>query len=61
MIIHHQDNIAAFGGAHTVYWPTQPLGFQRVSVTTAAAANELIEQARSISRFTFTRIFGRVN
>ena len=61
MIIHHQDNVAAFAGAHTIYWPTQPLGFQRISITSAGAANELIEQARAVSRFVASRVFGRVN
>ena len=36
MIIHHQDNIAAFAGGQTFYWPTQPLFFQRVTITSAA-------------------------
>ena len=61
MIIHHQDNISAFAGAHTFYWPTQPLLFQRIAITTAAAANEEIEQARSVMRFLFSRLWGRVN
>jgi len=30
-------------------------------IPTAAAANEEIEQARSISRFIFSGVFGRVN
>lgn len=61
MIIYHQDNVAAFSGGHTVYWIGQPLQAQRVSKTTVAAANEEIEQARSISRFMHSRLFGRVN
>ena len=36
MIIYHQDNVAAFAGAHTWYWLLNPLLFQRISVTSAA-------------------------
>lgn len=61
MIIHHQTNVAAFAGNHVVYWIGQPLFQYRVSITTAAAANNEIEQARSVSRFVFPRVFGRVN
>jgi hypothetical protein len=62
MIIYHQDNVAAFAGAHTSYVVAQQFWFQsRVSITAGAAANETIEQARSISRFTFSRVFGRIN
>ncbi len=61
MIIHHQDNVAAFAGNHTIYWITQPLLFQRVSATTAAPVDQLIAQARSAFRFVFSRVFGRVN
>ncbi len=61
MIVEHQDNTAAFAGAHTVYWVAQPAAMRRISVTSAAAANELIEQARSIARFVQGRVFGRVN
>ena len=38
MIIHHQNNVAAFAGAHVFYWMLQPLFQYRISVTTAAAA-----------------------
>ena len=58
MIIYHKNHTAAFTGAHIIY---QVYPRQRISITTAAAANELIEQARSVSRFVFTRVFGRVN
>jgi len=63
MIIYHQNNVGGFAGAHTWYWQFQPVGQhqQRVSITSAAAANQLIEQARSVARFTFTRLFGRIN
>ncbi len=61
MIIYHQSNIAAFKGGHTFYWPLQPIIQQRISATSAAAANTMIQQARSLHRFTFTRIFGRIN
>jgi hypothetical protein len=61
MIVFHQNNVAAFAGNHVVIWLGQPILRQRVSVTSAAAANNLIEQARSVARFTHTRIFGRVN
>lgn len=30
MIIHHQDNIAGFAGAHTLYWLGQPLTYQGI-------------------------------
>lgn len=59
MIVYHQNNVAAFAGGHTNYWPGQLQ--QRVSITTAAPSNEEIEQARSISRFMNSRVFGRVN
>lgn len=59
MIVQHQRNVAGFAGNHIVYWPWTLQ--QSVSTTTAAATNELIEQARSIARFTQSRIFGRVN
>lgn len=38
MIIHHQDNVAAFAGAHTWYWPLNPLLFRRIAVTSAVVA-----------------------
>lgn len=62
MIVYHQDNIAAFAGNHTFYWIGQPIiQSGRITLTSAAAANEEIEQARSIHRFMYSRIFGRVN
>jgi len=61
MIIHHQNNLAAFKGNHVYYWLPQGLIQQRISVTSAAAVNTMIEQARGVSRFTFSRVFGRVN
>ncbi len=36
MIIYHQNNVAAFVGAHTWYWSLNPITKQRISVTTAA-------------------------
>lgn len=60
MIIYHQNNIAAFAGNHVIYWLFQPLSF-RISKTSAGAANNEIEQARSLMRFVHSRIFGRVN
>lgn len=60
MIIYHQDNVSAFAGNHTYYWPTQPLFFQRVSAT-SAVVDQLIAQARATFRFVFSRVFGRVN
>ena len=32
MIIYHQNNVAAFVGAHTYYWPLQPLLYLYVSI-----------------------------
>lgn len=61
MIIHHQRNVAAFVGAHTYWFLPQQILSRRISVTTAAAANNEIEQARSINRFVFSRVFSRVN
>lgn len=61
MIIHHQNNITAFAGNHTIYWLHQPLLYQRISKTTAAGADVLIAQSRATFRFLFTRIHGRVN
>lgn len=37
------------------------LAFMYNGIPTGVAANNEIEQARSISRFIFSRIFGRVN
>jgi len=37
------------------------LAFMYNGIATGAAANNEIEQARSISRFIFSRLFGRVN
>lgn len=61
MIIYHKKHVAAFVGNHTVIWLGQPVLSQVITISTAAAANNLIEQARSIARFTHTRVFGRVN
>jgi hypothetical protein len=61
VIIYHQDNVGGFSGAQTFYWGLQPLFGQRATITTAAPANEEIEQSRSIMRFVFFRVFGRVN
>jgi len=30
VIIPHQNNVAGFAGAHTYYWPLNPLLFQRI-------------------------------
>ena len=35
MIIYHKNNVAAFVGSHTWYWPLNPITKQRISVTTA--------------------------
>lgn len=61
MIIHHQKNFAAFAGNHIYLDMLKSIVVQQISVTSAAAANEEIEQARSIRRFVFSRVFGRVN
>ena len=61
MIIYHQRNVATFKGGHTFYWPLQPIIQQRISATSAAAANTMIQQARGLHRFVFPRVFGRVN
>jgi hypothetical protein len=61
MIIHHQNNVAAFAGNHVVYWVGQPLFQWRISITSGAAGVDLIAQARSISRLVFSRTWGRVN
>jgi len=61
MIIYHQDNVAAFAGAHTYYWLPRQLILGRVSVTSAAVAAVLISQARASARFVFARVSGRVN
>jgi len=61
VIIYHQSNVAAFVGGHIFYSPVQTILRQRISVTTAAAANDEIEQSRSVFRFVFSRVFGRVN
>jgi len=58
MIIYHKNHTAAFTGAHIIY---QVYPRQCITITSEAAANNMIEQARSISRFVFTRVFGRVN
>lgn len=60
-MIYQQNNKAAFAGNHKTYATLRPFIFTRYSATSAAAENELIEQARNVSRFTFTRLFGRVN
>ena len=44
MIINHQSNVAAFAGAHVLYWPTQPLLTHRISgrsVTGVAVGNTI--------------------
>lgn len=40
MIIIHQDNVAAFAGAHIWYWPLNPLLNRKISVTTAAVLGQ---------------------
>ncbi len=61
MIIYHQKHLAGFAGAHT-YWflPNQKI-VTRVAVAAGAPSNTTIEQARSIQRFVFSRVWGRVN
>lgn len=61
MIIYHHTRVAAFTGAHRFFWVGQPLFGFRIAVTTAAPANEEIEQARAMFRFVGSRVFGRVN
>ena len=61
MIIYHHSNIAAFAGNHRYWWVGQPLFGFRISITSAAPANEEIEQARAVMRFVHSRVFGRVN
>ena len=38
MIVVHQDNVTAFAGGHTWYWPLGPLFAQRISALVAAGA-----------------------
>ena len=38
MILHHQDNVAAFAGGHTYWWLPQQIVNGYISVTTAAVA-----------------------
>ncbi len=40
MIIYHQNNVAAFVGAHTWYWSLNPITKQRIAVTTAAVPGQ---------------------
>ena len=63
MIIYHQNNVAGFVGAHVWYWSLQPIVqlHVRISVTSDGAADQLIAQSRSVSRFVTHRVFGRVN
>ncbi len=61
MIIHHQNNIAAFAGNHVIYWVGQPLFQFRISITSAAAAEVLISQFRQKFRGVPARLWGRVN
>ena len=61
MIIYHKSNIAAFAGAHKSLWLGQQFLQKLIAVTTAAPANEEIEQARSAFRFVFSRVWGSVN
>ena len=42
MIINHQNNVAAFAGAHTVMWAFQPIVQQSVSVTTVFVAQRVV-------------------
>jgi len=62
MIIYHQNNVAKLKGNH-VFYMLRPHGYASfvVSKTSAAAANNEIEQARSGFRFVFSRVHGRVN
>ena len=61
MIIYHQKNVAAVVNGHTYWFLPNQIVANRITVTSAAAANQLIEQARSIHRFVMTRVHGRVN
>ncbi len=42
MIVYHQDNVAAFAGAHTHYFQFQPILQSRISATSAAAAGRIM-------------------
>lgn len=42
MIIYHQSNVAAFAGNHTTYWPLNPIGLSRISVTSAAPTGRIM-------------------
>jgi hypothetical protein len=61
VIIYHQNNIAAFAGAHIWYSPVQSVLVQRITETSAAAAVTIVAQARSAHRFIMARVHGRVN
>lgn len=61
MIVRHQRNVAAFVGAHTTWFLPGQIVEGFVSVTSAAPTNVTISQARSVGRFIFARVFGRVN
>ena len=61
MIIYHQNNLAAFAGNIKGMWQFQPFMTHRISVTSAAALNNTIEQSRANMRFVASRLFGRVN
>jgi len=61
MIIYHQKNQAGFKGNHIWYSVLKSVIQSRVSKTSAAPANTLIEQSGGLHRFVFSRICGRVN
>ena len=61
MIVFQQTNIAAFAGNHRIYWGLQPVTQFRISATSAGPTVTLIAQARAVSRFVESRVFGRVN
>jgi hypothetical protein len=61
MIIYHQNNVAAFKGNHVFYTPYYHYASWRFTKTSAVAGVTIISQARAVMRFTFARVFGRVN
>lgn len=61
MIIWHQTKFAKQAGNHVRVDMLRTFVINQIAATSAAPANEEIEQARSTMRFVFSRIFGRVN
>jgi len=57
-MIYLKNNIATFKGGLSRYTSVRQ---QFISANTAALADSLIAQSKSISRFVFSRVFGRVN